>query len=60
MPLTLTIDERALALSSAHEINIYDAAISAAASERGCDTVLSEDMQHGKKFAALRTENPFR
>lgn len=59
-PLTPTIHERALALSSAHEINIYDASIVAAASESGCDTVLSEDMQHGQKFAALRIENPFR
>lgn len=60
VPLTLSVHERALALSSAHELNIYDASILAAALESGCDTVLSEDMQHGQKFAALRFENPFR
>ncbi|MFO0433423.1 MAG: PIN domain-containing protein, partial [bacterium] len=52
--------ERAFALASAHELNIYDASIVAAALESGCDAVLSEDMQHGQKFAALRIENPFR
>ncbi len=60
VPLTLRIHERALALSSAHELNVYDASIVAAALESGCDAVLSEDMQHGQKFAALRIENPFR
>lgn len=60
VPLTLSVHERALALASAHELNIYDASIVAAALESGCDAVLSEDMQHGQKFAALRVENPFR
>jgi predicted nucleic acid-binding protein len=60
IPLTLTVHERALALASAHELSIYDASIVAAALEGGCDAVLSEDMQHGQKFAALRIENPFR
>lgn len=60
VPLTLTVHEHALALASAHELNIYDASIVAAAVESGCGAVLSEDMQHGQKFAALRIENPFR
>ncbi len=60
VPLTLSVHERALALSSAHELNIYDASIVAAALESGCDAVMSEDMQHGQKFAPLRIENPFR
>lgn len=60
VPLTLSVHERAFALASAHELNIYDASIVASALESGCDAVLSEDMQHGQKFAALRIENPFR
>jgi predicted nucleic acid-binding protein len=60
IPLTLTVHERAFALACAHELNIYDASIVAAALESGCDRLLSEDMQHGQKFAALRIENPFR
>jgi predicted nucleic acid-binding protein len=60
IPLTLTVHERALALASAHELNIYDASIVAAALEGGCDAVLTEDMQHGQKFGALRIEKPFR
>ncbi len=57
--LTLALHERALALASAHELNIYDASIFAAALESGCDAVLSENMQHGQKFAALRIVKPF-
>ncbi|PZO52406.1 MAG: VapC toxin family PIN domain ribonuclease [Alphaproteobacteria bacterium] len=58
--VTLGVHERAVALASAHELNIYDASIVAAALESNCDAVLSEDMQHGQKFESLRIHNPFR
>lgn len=58
--VTLRVHERAVALASAHDINIYDASILAAALENGCDVVVSEDMQHGQTFTGLRIENPFR
>jgi len=59
VPLTLGIHERAVALASAHDLNIYDASIVAAALENGCDVVVSEDMQHGQMFMGLRIANPF-
>jgi predicted nucleic acid-binding protein len=60
VPVTLNVHERAVALASAHDLNIYDASILAAAMENGCDVVVSEDMQHGQIFTGLRIENPFR
>ena len=57
--LTLCIHERAVALASAHDLNIYDASIVAAALVSGCDVVVSEDMQHGQMFTGLRIANPF-
>ena len=60
VPVTLNVHERAVALASAHDLNIYDASILAAAMENGCDVVVSEDMQHGQTFTGLRIENPFR
>ena len=60
VPLTLGVHERAVALASAHALNIYDASIVAAAIDNDCDAVLSEDMQHGQKFDGLRIDNPFR
>jgi len=59
-PLTLGVHERAVRLAVAHQLNIYDAAIIAAAIESGCDVVLSEDMSDGQAFESLRTANPFR
>jgi PIN domain len=60
----VSVDVRICAVQAAHrdrsELNIYDAWIVAAALESGCDAVLSEDMQHSRKFAALRIANPFR
>lgn len=60
VPVTLGVHERAVALASAHELNIYDASIVAAALENNCEAVLSEDMQHGQKVEGLRIHNPFR
>jgi predicted nucleic acid-binding protein len=37
----------------------YDALIVAAAIEAGCDTLFTEDMQHGRKFGSLTVVNPF-
>lgn len=59
VPLTLSLHERAVALASAHDLNIYDASIVAAALENGCDVVLTEDMQNGQAFMGLRIVNPF-
>ena len=42
-----------------HGLRIYDSLIIAAALEAGCDTLYSEDMQHGQVIEGIRIENPF-
>ena len=49
----------AVSLARDHGFAFYDALIVAAALERGCDTLFSEDMQHGRSVAGLTIVNPF-
>ena len=60
-PLSLTLDLHAAAraLAEAHRLSFYDALIVAAAIEAGCDTLFSEDMQHGRTIGGLAIVNPF-
>jgi predicted nucleic acid-binding protein len=59
-PLTLETHELGLALAERHGLSVYDAMIVAAALLAGCDTLLSEDMQHGFVAAGKTTVvNPF-
>src|SRR5437764_662000 len=48
-----------LKLARDHGLAFYDALIVAAALEAGCDTLFTEDMQHGRKFGSLTIINPF-
>jgi predicted nucleic acid-binding protein len=60
-PLTLETHETGLALAERYGLSTYDAMIAASAILAGCDTLWSEDMQHGMTFKdGLRIVNPFR
>jgi predicted nucleic acid-binding protein len=60
-PLTLEIHETGLALAERYGFSTYDAMIVASAVHAGCDTLWSEDMQHGMALSeGLRIMNPFR
>ena len=60
-PVTVEIHETALVLAERYTLSIYDAMIAAAALHANCDTLWSEDMQHGMAIeATLRVANPFR
>jgi predicted nucleic acid-binding protein len=60
-PLTLETHETGLRLAERYGLSTYDAMIAASAIHAGCDTLLSEDMQHGMTLAeGLRIINPFR
>ncbi len=60
MPLTIETHEDALGLAERYGFAFYDATIVAAAIRAGCDTLWSEDMQHGMRVAnRLRILNPF-
>ncbi len=58
-PLTAKTNASALALARDHSFTFYDALIVAAAIEAGCDTLFSEDMQHGRVIGGLTIRNPF-
>lgn len=59
-PVDLDVHRRALDLAQAHRLNIYDAAILAAAELAGCDTVYTEDMHAGLRIGArLTLATPF-
>lgn len=60
-PLTLATHDRALAVAERYGFSIYDALIAAAALEAGCDTLYSEDLQHGQRIdGQLTISNPFK
>jgi predicted nucleic acid-binding protein len=53
--------ETGLALAERYDLPIYDAMIAASALHADCDTLWSEDMQHGLALdRRLRIVNPFR
>jgi len=49
----------ALRLCERYSLSWYDALIVAAAIESQSSLLLSEDLQHGQRFDALRVQNPF-
>ena len=49
----------ASALSSLHQLQIFDAVILASAARNGCDILLSEDMHSGFVWQGCRVMNPF-
>ena len=60
-PVTLEIHETGLTLAERYGFSIYDAMIAASALHAGCNTLWSEDMQHGMALAeGLQIVNPFR
>ncbi|MER8972923.1 MULTISPECIES: PIN domain-containing protein [unclassified Mesorhizobium] len=60
-PLTLETHETGLRLAERYGLSTYDAMIASAAVHAGCDTLWSEDMQHGMALdEGLRIVNPFR
>jgi predicted nucleic acid-binding protein len=60
-PLTIGTHETGLRLAERYSLSTYDSMIAASALHAGCDTLWSEDMQHGMKLdEGLRIANPFR
>lgn len=57
----IDIDTHAVAvdLARAHGFSFYDSLIVASALEAGCDTLLTEDLQAGRRVEGLTIVNPF-
>lgn len=49
----------ALQLHADHRLSWYDSLIIASAAQAKCSLLLTEDLQHGRRFGDLKIENPF-
>ncbi|HAH11755.1 MAG TPA: VapC toxin family PIN domain ribonuclease [Alphaproteobacteria bacterium] len=59
VPLTRQTHASAVALARMHMLEWFDALILAAALDAGCERLITEDFQSGRKFGKLKIENPF-
>ena len=59
VPHTPDLVTRGLELHQAHSLSIWDGLIVQAALDARCDVLLSEDLQHGRRFGSLEVANPF-
>ncbi len=50
---------KALELETETGLSYWDALIVAASALSGCDTLYSEDMQHGQLYGPVKVVNPF-
>ena len=60
LEMTLKLLRSVLAAKERFWICYRDAAIIEAASEIGCHTILSEDLNHGRDYGGVKVVNPFR
>ena len=58
-PLTADIHTHAVKLARGSTLSFYDALVIAAAADAGCRVLLTEDLQHGRKFGGVVIQNPF-
>jgi predicted nucleic acid-binding protein len=58
--MTLAVLKGALRIRETHVLSFWDSAIIAAALARRCDTLYTEDLNHGQVVEGLRIINPFR
>lgn len=59
LPITAAMSSAARDLAARHKMPFYDSLIVAAAIEAQCETLLTEDMQTGRRFGSLHVVNPF-
>ena len=58
-PIDVAIHTEALTLARSHGFSFYDSLIVASALDAGCDTLLTEDLQTGRRIAGLTIVDPF-
>jgi predicted nucleic acid-binding protein len=59
VPLTVPLMQAALRIKDRYQTSYWDAAILAAADTAGCTELLSEDLNPGQSYDAVRVINPF-
>ena len=58
-PLDVQTHQHAVDLARSHGFSFYDALIVASALDAGCGTLLTEDLQTGRRVGRLTIVNPF-
>lgn len=58
-PLTLPMQQQAVRIAERYGFTIYDATIIASAQAAGCNTLYTEDLQHGQRIDGLLVCNPY-
>ena len=58
-PIDVVTHTEAVSLAHTHGFSFYDSLIIASALEAGCDTLLTEDLQTGRRIEGLTIVNPF-
>ena len=59
LSLTAEIHTQAVKLARESSLAFYDALIVAAAADAGCRLLLTEELQHGRRFGGVTVQNPF-
>lgn len=59
VPHTADLVLRGISLHQQHSLSFWDAMIVQAALDARCDVLLTEDLQHGRRFGNLEVANPF-
>lgn len=59
LAITEDTHRAAMGIARDHGVGVYDALIVTSALEAGCDELLTEDLQHNRRFGALVVRNPF-
>ena len=60
IPIDLAVLEHAWLLEERYSLSWWDALIVAAAQTCECEVLLTEDLQHGQMFSAVRVVDPFK
>jgi predicted nucleic acid-binding protein len=58
-PVTAEIHAVAVTITRDHKVSWFDALIVSSALEAGCSELVTEDLQHGRKFGRMKIVNPF-
>ena len=59
LPVNRNLVLDAVAIAVTYHLSYWDSAIIAAARRLGCDTLYSEDLNHGQNYDGVKVVNPF-
>lgn len=60
VPSSVALIGEAIRIQERYRLSWYDSLIVSAAQQAGCNTLYSEDLQHGQQFGSVTVKDPFR